>query len=316
MRKSILAAVVCLTMCTSVSAFTLKNPQNDVSSAGDVYDVTSSKYTETGSFTDSDYVGYNRKKIRTASGADAIAEWTDAGSVGFKYDVYIWKTVLEDGDKNARAVVTTNTEGIEKRIDFSTGYSGWVRVGVVSFSDAFANIRLVSGDGNMPVSCFKYVESTDEDYYADRIFDQNSELMILKKDSAKVLHNHEYKTIEDTVPTIKNNTMLLPLRFISENMGYECVWNESDRSVTVTKDGSTVVFYISSLGFTVNGEARTLGQAPEIIGGRTMLPIRALSESFGNDVIWDDSGVVLIGKNVVVDENVSKTFYEAINKIL
>lgn len=316
MKKSILVLILSLAMSGEASAFSLQNVQNDASSEGDIFYVTSSNYTEIGNFTDSEYVGYGNKKIRLATGAEAIAQWTDSAAVGSKYDVYIWKTVLENGDKNAKALVTTNTETIEKKIDFSTGYSGWVRVGVVNFMDAFGNVRLVSENGNMPASSFKYVKTSDDDYTADRIFDKNSELMILKRDSEKALHNHEYKTMEDAVPTLKNNTMLLPLRFISENMGYTCLWNENDRSVSVTKDGVTVVFYINSDIYTVNGETKTLSQGPEIINSRTMIPIRALAESFENDVVWNESGIVLIGPNVVVDETTSAGLYEALNKLL
>lgn len=315
MKKSILVFILIFLTASNVGAFTLKTPINDVNADGDIFIVNDEKYKEYGTWSDSEYTGYNNSPIRVATGMGDIAEWTNAPSVGFKYDVYIWKSVLENGDKNAKVVITTNTEAIEKDIDFSEGYTGWVRAGVVNFADAFGNVRMVSGDGNMPVSAFKYVKSTDDEYNIDRIFDKNKELMILKRDSLKVLHNHEYKSFEDVPPKIINNTMMIPLRFVSENMGYDCEWNGTERTVTVTRNSEVVVFKIDSLSYNVNSEEKTLDQAPVIMNSRTMLPVRALSESFGNDVLWDESGVVLIGENIVVDENISKSFYESINNI-
>lgn len=316
MRKSIFVFVFALILCSNTYAFHENIPMNDVSGKGNVFVITDAKYTEYGNWTDSQYSGYDNNKMRISAESGAVAEWTNADAVGSKYEVYIWKSVLEEGDKNAKAIVTTNTEAIEKSVDFSEGYTGWVRVGVVNFADAFGNVRLVSGGAGMPVSAFKYVKTTDEEYYVDRIFDKNSDLLVLKKDSLKTLHNHEYKFIEDVSPTIINNTMMIPLRFVSENMGYDCIWNAAEQSVSVKKDEKTIVFKINSESYSVNGEVKTLEQAPVITNSRTMLPVRALSEGLGNEVLWDESGVVLIGENVVVDSSISVKFYESINKIL
>jgi len=316
MRKSIFVFVFALILCSNTYAFHENIPMNDVSGKGNVFVITDAKYTEYGNWTDSQYSGYDNNKMRISAESGAVAEWTNADAVGSKYEVYIWKSVLVEGDKNAKAIVTTNTEAIEKSVDFSEGYTGWVRVGVVNFADAFGNVRLVSGGAGMPVSAFKYVKTTDEEYYVDRIFDKNSDLLVLKKDSLKTLHNHEYKFIEDVSPTIINNTMMIPLRFVSENMGYDCIWNAAEQSVSVKKDEKTIVFKINSESYSVNGEVKTLEQAPVITNSRTMLPVRALSEGLGNEVLWDESGVVLIGENVVVDSSISVKFYESINKIL
>ena len=39
--------------------------------------------------------------------------------------------------------------------------------------------------------------------------------------------------------------------------------------------------------FTVNGEQLTLDVPPQIVGGRTLVPARAVAESFGAQVGWD-----------------------------
>ncbi len=52
-------------------------------------------------------------------------------------------------------------------------------------------------------------------------------------------------------------------------------------------ESTTTVFTINQTGYTVNGEAKTVAQAPFIKNNRTMLPIRAVAESLGLQVQWN-----------------------------
>jgi len=47
--------------------------------------------------------------------------------------------------------------------------------------------------------------------------------------------------------------------------------------------------------FSVNGEQKTLDVPPQLVGGRTLVPVRAIAESFGAEVGWDqDTSTVTI----------------------
>ncbi len=53
-----------------------------------------------------------------------------------------------------------------------------------------------------------------------------------------------------------------------------------------TKDMS-IILQIENLNMTVNGTEKEIDAAPVIIDGRTLLPVRAVVEEMGGDVIWD-----------------------------
>ena len=54
------------------------------------------------------------------------------------------------------------------------------------------------------------------------------------------------------------------------------------------------MYTTNPLDGTVKTEEITLEALPEIIGGRTCLPVRAVVEAFGAAVIWDADTVVAL----------------------
>ncbi|NLY36869.1 MAG: copper amine oxidase N-terminal domain-containing protein [Tissierellia bacterium] len=93
--------------------------------------------------------------------------------------------------------------------------------------------------------------------------------------------------VMDVAPYIKNDRTYVPMRYLGEALGAEVVWDDAARTVTLTKDDTTVVFTIGSTSYTVNGEAKTADVAPEIANDRTMLPARYVAEAFDAQVGWD-----------------------------
>lgn len=60
------------------------------------------------------------------------------------------------------------------------------------------------------------------------------DIIILTIDSTTAFVNEEAKTL-DTAPTTINDRTMLPIRFISENLGYKVDWNENEQLITITK---------------------------------------------------------------------------------
>ena len=101
---------------------------------------------------------------------------------------------------------------------------------------------------------------------------------------------------EGVVPTIIRDNTLVPIRFISETLGMNVDWNESERKVSITGDNTDIEMIIGSSTYTVNGAEKTLETPPEIIRERTMIPLRAVAEAFGRSVLWNgDNRLVYIG---------------------
>ncbi len=91
----------------------------------------------------------------------------------------------------------------------------------------------------------------------------------------------------DQQPEILNGTTMVPIRIVSEKMGGVVDWDEKTQSVGIRIDDLEIMLTIGSKAVTVNGEEKTLLTAPYIKNGRTMVPIRFISENMGADVSWD-----------------------------
>lgn len=92
---------------------------------------------------------------------------------------------------------------------------------------------------------------------------------------------------ENVVPYIKNDRTMVPLRFITESLGAEIVWDEERGGCTVKKGKKEIIITFGSAEFTVNGETVTYDAPIEVMEDRTMVPVRFISEQFDCDVYWN-----------------------------
>ena len=92
----------------------------------------------------------------------------------------------------------------------------------------------------------------------------------------------------DQPPIIESGRTLVPLRAIFEALGAEVHWDEDTQTVTAVRAETTVILQIGSTTLTVNGQTKTLDVPARIVGGRSMVPARAVSESFDTSVDWDN----------------------------
>lgn len=91
---------------------------------------------------------------------------------------------------------------------------------------------------------------------------------------------------EETVPVIINNTTLLPVRAVVEEMGGTVNWDGRTQSITLNYGEDEIRLAIDNLTAYLNNTVQTLDTAPTIINERTMLPIRFIAESFKFKVDW------------------------------
>ena len=91
----------------------------------------------------------------------------------------------------------------------------------------------------------------------------------------------------DVPPTTIDGRTMVPMRVIFEALGAEINWNDRTRTITATRDNLTIIATIGSRTMTVNGARTEMDVAPTIIDGRTLVPVRFVSEAFGTEVEWD-----------------------------
>lgn len=95
----------------------------------------------------------------------------------------------------------------------------------------------------------------------------------------------------DTSPYIKpnDNVTMVPLRVIIEGLGAEVAWSQQTKTATINRNNTTVALTVGNKTALVNGTPVGLDVSVEIMNGRTMVPIRFVSEQLGLKVTWNQS---------------------------
>jgi len=109
----------------------------------------------------------------------------------------------------------------------------------------------------------------------------------------------------EVVPIVQNGRTLLPLRFIAETLGCNVDWNEAEQKIRMESDKYTIIMNINDKEYMVNRRKYTMDEPPQIINGRTMVPLRTIATALKKQVFWDESGIIVISdiENIFNKEN-------------
>jgi len=91
----------------------------------------------------------------------------------------------------------------------------------------------------------------------------------------------------DVPPQIIDNRTMVPMRAIFEALNAWVYWSGNTQTITATGAATTVEMQVGNPIITVNGNEITLDVPPMIIDNRTLVPVRAVAESFDAEVEWD-----------------------------
>ncbi len=94
----------------------------------------------------------------------------------------------------------------------------------------------------------------------------------------------------------ENNRVQVPVRFVSEELGGYVEWDGDKEQIEISYGDDELVLNIKEKKYQVNDEMETMDTVPKISEqGRTMVPLRFVSEGLGAYVEWDsDSNSVYI----------------------
>ena len=104
---------------------------------------------------------------------------------------------------------------------------------------------------------------------------------VYANDAISVIIDGQQVTFEAQQPVIIDGRTLVPVRGVFEQLGFEVDWDGDNRQAILESENYTVIITIDSAAFTTNGVSHELDVPAQIIGGSTMLPIRAVMESVG-----------------------------------
>ncbi|NJJ38004.1 N-acetylmuramoyl-L-alanine amidase [Paenibacillus apii] len=108
-----------------------------------------------------------------------------------------------------------------------------------------------------------------------------------------VLDNRELALPKGIVLENVNGSVMIPIRVVSENLGYEVLWEQKTRKVTIRQDFKAIALLVGSKQADADGVPFSLNAAPKQSGGTVLVPIRFVGEQFGLGVGWDNNDKIV-----------------------
>ncbi|MBQ2968454.1 MAG: hypothetical protein IJE10_10095 [Clostridia bacterium] len=107
----------------------------------------------------------------------------------------------------------------------------------------------------------------------------------------------------DVDPILMNDRTMVPFRAIFEALGCTVSWDDVNQTAIGMRNGQKIVLPIGSLNVSVNNVAKVLDQPAVLKDGRTLVPLRFVSESLGAQVEWfEDTQTVAISASVPTEK--------------
>ncbi len=109
------------------------------------------------------------------------------------------------------------------------------------------------------------------------------------KKPAKIVVRVDGEEIAFDVPPYVNSDdrTMVPVRFVSESLGASVTWDNASRTVIVESGEDLITMPVNGMTVVVNGTPDRMDTTAVLKNGRTMVPVRFISEYLGADVAWD-----------------------------
>ena len=115
----------------------------------------------------------------------------------------------------------------------------------------------------------------------------------LASENIKLKLNDEFIKM-DVAPVLENDRVLIPVRVLFEKLGGEVSWFPDTQRVVINYNEKRIILGIGRKTAFVGGKEQLLDVPAKIIGDRTMIPVRFVSENLGLIVNWEESTKTVI----------------------
>lgn len=133
------------------------------------------------------------------------------------------------------------------------------------------------------------------------IFTNSPIASVIAEENIKVVLNGTELSF-DVPPQLINDRTMVPMRRIFEALGASVEWEDETQTVTAKKDDTLIKMQIDNEVIFVNTQEITLDVPPQLVGDRTLVPVRAVAEGMGADVNWvEETQTVVIIKEEIPD---------------
>jgi hypothetical protein len=90
----------------------------------------------------------------------------------------------------------------------------------------------------------------------------------------------------DVPATLIDGRVLVPLRAIFQGLEATVQWDEATKRVTATRADRQLQITIGAKSALVNGQSVALDVPAQVVNGRTLVPVRLVSQALGASVQW------------------------------
>jgi hypothetical protein len=192
-----------------------------------------------------------------------------------------------DGSK-----VTSDTLNLTGKVTDNVGvtqlFVGFNKVEVLPDGSFMAPLKLVAGENTITVVAYDAAgnkgTTTAKVTYTAPV---DTSIVLVLTIGADIVSVNGKATSIDAAPEIVASRTFVPIRFIAESFGATVEWLPETQGITITLGEHTVGLQIGNATAVVDGTIISLPAAPYIKSGRTMVPLRLISEAFGGNVVWD-----------------------------
>ncbi|MCX6096908.1 MAG: stalk domain-containing protein [Caldiserica bacterium] len=152
----------------------------------------------------------------------------------------------------------------------------------------------VDGVSQGVIASYTFTNVTSNHTISARFEEENKQTVIVLQIGNSMFSVNGHSMGLDSPPVIRNGRTLVPIRAIIESLGGTVGWDGTARKATVALGSASIDLWIGKSAARVNGVTTPVDSAnvkvvPEIINGRTMLPLRFVSENVGCSVDWVDA---------------------------
>jgi 3D (Asp-Asp-Asp) domain-containing protein len=113
----------------------------------------------------------------------------------------------------------------------------------------------------------------------------------------KVQVNEELVPFPDVKPYVDTSQALqIPIRAISQEIGYETHWEQADQAskITLKNSSNILTFTIGESRAILNGKPVPIDSPAQLVNGTTYIPFRDLAETLNIRIQWDASNRIAI----------------------
>jgi hypothetical protein len=146
------------------------------------------------------------------------------------------------------------------------------------------------------------VDIVNEESLTDKIDTEKDREIIFHLNNPSMQVNGRVQDIDGTgvvVPALINDRTLVPVRALVEALGGTADWYAAERKITISVDGEVLEMWLDSKKAVLNGTTLTMDVAPYIENGRSLLPVRFVSESIGCTVDWEQATKKITIKKII-----------------